>query len=127
MLPRAEHGPRRNYECILYAIKGAKRVNFVANDVIPVPSERGGGTAARKPVKLFEELLRRSCLPGDLVLDPCAGSGPIFDAAQNLECFATGIELNEELVGVCTKRLTLMAMSPEDRVKDLLDAPTEGE
>jgi DNA modification methylase len=105
MLPRAEHGPRRNYECIVYAIKGNKRVNCVANDVLSIPSERGGNTAARKPVALYVELLRRSVLPGDLVLDPCAGSGPVFDAAQQLECFATGIELSEKLFGVCGERL----------------------
>jgi ParB-like chromosome segregation protein Spo0J/DNA modification methylase len=109
MLPRSEHGPRRNYECIVYAIKGNKRVNFVANDVIPIPSERGNNTAARKPVALYVELLRRSVLPGDLVLDPCAGSGPIFDAAQAVECFATGIELNEKLFGVCSERLRVQS------------------
>jgi site-specific DNA-methyltransferase (adenine-specific) len=105
MLPRPEHGPRRNYECILYAIKGNKRVNYVANDVIPIASEKGMGTAARKPSELYKELLRRSCVPGDLVFDPCCGSGPIFEAAQSLELWATGIELNEQLFGVCTQRL----------------------
>lgn len=105
MLPRSEHGPRRNYECILYAIKGNKRVNYVANDVIPIASEKGMGTAARKPVELYKELLRRSCVPGDLVFDPCCGSGPIFDAAQSLECFATGIEINLELFGACSARI----------------------
>ncbi len=105
MLPRAEHGPRRNYECVLYALRGDKRVNFVANDVIPIPSERGSQTAARKPVELYVELLRRSVLPGNRVLDPCCGSGPVFEAAERLECVATGIEINEALVGVCSQRL----------------------
>jgi DNA modification methylase len=105
-LPRGGiHGPRRNYECVLYALRGDKRVNFVANDVIPIPSERGSKTAARKPVELYVELLRRSVLPGNRVLDPCCGSGPVFEAAERLECVATGIEINEALVGVCSQRL----------------------
>jgi site-specific DNA-methyltransferase (adenine-specific) len=111
MLPRPQHGPRRNYECILYAIKGDKRVQFVGNDVISLPSDKGltETTAARKPVDLYVELLRRSVVPGNQILDSCAGSGPVFDAAERLECIATGIELNEALVGVCSERLRNIA------------------
>jgi site-specific DNA-methyltransferase (adenine-specific) len=105
ILPRSEHGPRRNYECIVYAIKGNKRVNFVGNDVLSIPSERNAGTAARKPVALYEELLKRSAIVGDRVIDPCAGSGPIFEAATKLEMLATGIELSEALYGVCASKL----------------------
>ena len=105
MLPRAMHGPRKNYECILYAIKGNKRVVEVGNDVFSVTSEKGSHTPARKPVELLTQILRRSVSAGDRVLDPCCGSGPIFSAGDSLQCRVTGIELHPALVGLCAETL----------------------
>lgn len=105
-LPRPEHGPRLVYECILFASKGDKRVNHVAHDVIRgIPSTPKPRHAAEKPPALYVELLKRSTKPGDAVLDPFAGSGPIFPAANSLRLRATGIELAKSSYGICTQRL----------------------
>jgi len=94
MLPRPDHGPRRCYETILFANKGDRTVNAVYSDVIRIAGERDKLHAAQKPVELFVNLLQRSTIPGDRVLDPFAGSGPIFPAADKCSCRATGFELD---------------------------------
>lgn len=103
--PWPEHGPHRKYQCILFAIKGQKPVTKLYPDVITFPSDPNLGHHAQKPVALYTDLLRRSVSPGDSVLDPFAGSGPIFPAAHGLKCLATGIEMNGAAAGIALKRL----------------------
>ena len=105
ILVAAEYGPRYGYEAILFASKGSKRVLHVAGDVLAYGGDRDERSAARKPVPLLVDLLKRSCLPGDYVLDPCAGSGPIIEAAHALELRSYSIEVSEEQFGLATKRL----------------------
>lgn len=103
--PWPEHGPHRKTQWILYAIKGNRPVNKLYPDVITVPSDINLNHPAQKPVALFEDLLRRSARPGDTVLDPFAGSGPIFPAAHGLKLIATGIELDKAAAGIAVTRL----------------------
>lgn len=104
-VPRPQHGPRRQWECILYAIKGNKPVTHIYPDVIPVNGDDNLGHGAQKPVDLYVNLLQRSVKPGDTVLDTFAGTGTIFPAAHTFKCSATGIELDEGSYGICVKRL----------------------
>ena len=97
MLPRPDHGPRRCYEAIAYAIKGDKRTTMVAPDVISgIPGTQAPRFGAEKPWELYANLLRRSARPGDSILDCFAGAGPVIPAANALSCRATTIELSEE-------------------------------
>lgn len=105
LLPRPEHGPRRCYEAILYAIKGNKPTTGVYHDVIRVPGMGKQRYAAEKPVDLYVDLLKRSVHPGDTILDPFAGSGPILPAANRLSCRAIAIELTDVGIGICSQRL----------------------
>jgi hypothetical protein len=104
--PWPQHGPQRKYECLLYAVKGDKPVNFIAPDVI---STSGGGVGlghpAAKPVSVYVELLRRSVKPGDTVFDPFCGTGPIFGAAKALSCRAVGVEIDETFYGIALGQL----------------------
>lgn len=104
-VPLPEHGPRRQTEWILYAIKGWKPVTHIFPDVIPSQGDDSLGHGAQKPVSVFQNLLQRSCRPGDKVLDCFAGTGTIFPAANVLRCVATGIEMSPEYFGLCIKRL----------------------
>lgn len=104
-VPRPQHGPRRQYEIILYAIKGDKPVTHIYPDVIPVNGDDNLGHGAQKPVDLYVNLLQRSVKPGDAVLDTFAGTGTIFPAAHTFKCTATGIELDEGSYGICVNRL----------------------
>jgi DNA modification methylase len=107
--PWPEQGPQRHYETILYAVKGDKRVNYLAGDVLLYPSDDNLGHAAQKPVKLLADLLGRSCTPGDRVLDPFCGSGSVFDAAHACLCYAVGIEQADYAYGIATERLKGLA------------------
>lgn len=96
MLPYPEHGPRYTYECILFIIKGKKKVLKVAPDVLYHQSVARPRHAAEKPASLYKDLLERSALPGDHVLDPFSGSGPIFPAGNSCQVKVTAFELEDE-------------------------------
>ena len=104
--PRSDHGPRNTYEAIMYCIKGDKKVKVKNSiDVINIPHERGIDYTAHKPTDLYTELIKRSCDPGDVVLDPICGSGPIFGAAVGCSVTAIGIDSNEVAISLCYERL----------------------
>lgn len=103
--PWPEHGPQRKYELILYAVKGDRKTQKLAGDVLQFPPDSNLGHAAQKPVALFQELLSRSARPGDEVLDPFCGSGPIFPAAHELKLKATGVELDPANYGIALQRV----------------------
>jgi DNA modification methylase/ParB-like chromosome segregation protein Spo0J len=106
--PWPEWGPQRKYETILYAVKGKRPVLKMLGDVLDYPPDGNLGHAAQKPVALYADLLSRTCLPGQKVLDPFCGSGPIFGAAQELKVTATGIELDQGAFGISVQRLTAL-------------------
>lgn len=118
LLPRPEHGPRRTYEAILYAIKGNKKTQSVAPDVLPINHERGIDRGAHKPVDLYEALINRSCLPGSKVLDPTAGTGPIIVAAKRANVVATAIEVDKAAVGIIHERLQKLDEGIDDEEDD---------
>lgn len=103
--PWPDCGPQRKYETILYAVKGKRPVLKMLGDVLEYPADANLGHAAQKPVALFEDLLSRSCLPGNSALDLCCGSGPIFPAAHARKILATGIELDQASYGIAVRRL----------------------
>ena len=81
--------PGRSYEPIAFARKGSKNlVKKGAPDVIitpaPTPSMKKNHPTAKHPL-IYLELLQRSCLPGDKILDPMCGSGLMGVAAEVLE------------------------------------------
>jgi len=103
--PWPEQGPQRKYETLLYAIKGKRPTLKMLGDVLDYPADTNLGHAAQKPVALYRDLLTRTCLPGDTVLDPFCGTGPIFPAAQELRLRATGIERDLASYGIAVKRI----------------------
>lgn len=104
-VPLPDQGPRRQYELILYAIKGKKQTTHIYPDVISTSADENFSHGAQKPVALYQNLLQRSVRAGDRVLDSFAGSGTIFEAAHGFKCTAVGVELNKEYYGMCLKRL----------------------
>ena len=105
MLPKPTLGPRRTYECILFANKGQRPVEIVASDVISVPLVQSPRHGAEKPVGVYRDLLGRSSRPGNRVLDPFCGSGTIFPAASLSKLSATGIELNDTYADLAASRI----------------------
>ncbi len=112
-VPWVDRGPQRKYEIILYADKGGRKVSRIYPDLVTYAADENLGHEAQKPVALYIDLLRRSAQPGDKVLDPFAGSGPIFPAAQELKLKATGIEQGQAGYGICLRRLEMLKATPE--------------
>lgn len=110
--PQLNRGFRRSYELILFASKGDKPFSQVYSDVIDAAQPRDKDVAAQKPTDLYETLLRRSCLPGDRVLDPCCGSGTIFKAAEACQLEAWGVEKDAGAYGIAN--LTLSSLGGDD-------------
>lgn len=104
-VPLPDRGPRRQYEILLYAIKGDKPVTHIYPDVIQSQSDENMSHGAQKPVAVYLNLLQRSVRPGDSVLDTFSGSGTIFPAANTLKVKAVGLEQNPEYFGMGLRRL----------------------
>lgn len=104
---RPGYGPGRSYEIILYAVKGNKPVRENKSDVIVLPSLHGDDKiyGAAKPPALYHDLLSRSATPGELVMDPFCGSGPIFPAANELLLTAIGMDIDPRAVAIASGRL----------------------
>lgn len=112
-VPLPDQGPRRQYEIILYAIKGKKQTTHIYPDVISTSPDENFSHGAQKSVALYQNLLQRSVRPGDRVLDTFAGSGTIFEAAHGFKVYATGTELNPEYYGQCLNRLSRLKQLEE--------------
>ena len=116
MLPRPDHGPRYTYECILFANKGDKRIVKVASDVITISPDSAILHGAQKPVALYVDLIERSCLAGDKVLDPFGGSGTVLSAASATRTVATMFELEKQNFDIAVARLS----DPLEQFKDCI-------
>lgn len=66
----------------------------------------------QKPEKLFAKLILASSCPGDLVLDPFAGSGTTAVTAKKLSRHYCAIEINHEYCLWAAKRLALAEIDP---------------
>ena len=77
--------------------------------------EKGHGKhPTQKPVALIDRCLRASTNPGDLVLDPFAGSGATGVAALMLGRRFIGCERESEFVDLITRRLSSMDLTTPD-------------
>lgn len=104
-VPLPDRGPRRQWEAILYAIKGDKRVNQIYPDLVESTADESMAHGAQKPVEVYQNLLARSVRPGDFVLDSFAGSGTIFPACHASKCYAVGLEQSQEYYGMGLRRI----------------------
>jgi site-specific DNA-methyltransferase (cytosine-N4-specific) len=59
---------------------------------------RKGGHTAKMPPRLAERCIRATSRPGDVVLDPFAGTGTTLEVALRLGRHAVGIELDDACV-----------------------------
>lgn len=104
-VPLPDRGPRRQYEILLYAIKGDKPVTHIYPDVIQSQADENMSHGAQKPVAVYQNLLQRSVRAGDKILDSFGGSGTLIPAAHTFKCTATVLEMNPEYYGMCLKRV----------------------
>jgi DNA modification methylase len=107
-IPLPDRGPRRQWEAILYAIKGDRPVLRMASDVISTEGDDNLGHGAQKPVGMYVDLLSRSARPGDRVLDTFAGTGTILVAAHELKLYGVAVEMSDAYYGICARRLATL-------------------
>ena len=63
------------------------------------------GYPPQKPIALLARIIKASSNPGDIVLDPFAGSGTTLEAAQALGRHWIGIDQNPEAIDIIEQRL----------------------
>jgi DNA modification methylase len=73
----------------------------------------------QSPVALLLRIILSSTLPGDLVLDPLAGTGTTLVVAKQLGRGSIGIEIDPEFVKIIKKRLN--SLRPSDDVSKYYD------
>jgi DNA modification methylase len=106
--PWGRNGFTYTYECLLFFVKGQKAlVDNGGPDVryFERTARAEKLHAAEKPIELLSWLLQISSRPGDAILDPCCGSGSIFDAAATRQLSVTGIELDDTYHAMACSRL----------------------
>jgi len=77
----------------------------------------------QKPVKLLEQLISIFTDEGDVVIDPCAGSGSTLIAAQNLNRRAYGFEIKKDFYKassewIATNSQQMSLFAPASRKKN---------
>ena len=89
-----------------YDLRGGKPVGSVWEipSVAPTAGQRSG-YPTQKPLALLDRLIRATTAPGDLVLDPCMGSGTTVVAAQTAGRVAVGIDRSPLAQSVIRARL----------------------
>ena len=75
------------------------------NTVFRFPNGRSKHHPTEKNIKLWEELLKDCTDEGQLVLDPCMGSGTVGIACSNLNRNFMGIELDVEYFKIAKRRI----------------------
>jgi ParB family transcriptional regulator, chromosome partitioning protein len=95
------------HEYILFAkMPGSeRRLARCVPDVLTSPRSRETGHSAEKPPELLRTLIEQSTLPGELVIDPFAGSGSTGVAASELKRRFLGVEIDPKWAGVAKARL----------------------
>ncbi len=113
---------RRNYELVLVAHRRGGKLRWEwqgagveTGNVVRLPNEgrtstmAGRGHPADKPVELVEHFLRLHTKPGDIVLDPFAGSGTTGVACKRLGRRFLGFEIDPHWCEVANRRLGVTA------------------
>ncbi len=101
--------PAQGWESIAYMHRSDRRSSWSGggahgNHVSPIPPPEGHPTA--KPLPLVAKWVRWFTKPGDLILDPFAGSGTTLRAALDEGRRAIGVELEERYCEVIARRLS---------------------
>lgn len=105
--------PGQGWESIAYLHKTPGRSNWNGggchgNYVLPTAPPGLHPTA--KPLPMLRDMARKFTNPGDIVLDPFAGSGTTLRAAVDEGRRAIGVELEERYCEIIAQRLSQGAL-----------------
>lgn len=96
-----------SYEPCFFVNRGRHMIkpqafNVLLYDTIPAQQKIH---PTEKPAALLRHLVQASCLPGEIILDPFAGSGSTLVAASQAGCRFIGIEREEQFHRAATNRI----------------------
>jgi site-specific DNA-methyltransferase (adenine-specific) len=116
LAPWGQQGFRRTYDNIFFATKGQRGLIHSPTDILS--HKRVGRSdrvyAAEKPEGLLRTLIEASTLPGEYLLDPCAGSGSTIGAARIAPTRrALGIEIDKSAFDLALIRANEDRSAPE--------------
>ena len=101
----AKHDPKKMTKAELVEFAQSVLTEKQASTVLEFDKpSRSEEHPTMKPVKLFAYLVRNSSRPGDLVLDPFAGSGTTVIACEQLKRRAAVMELDPHYASVIVER-----------------------
>src|SRR5579884_3178560 len=83
------------------------------------------GHPCQMPEAVLERIVRASSNPGDLVLDPFAGSGTTLAVARRLGRHYVGCELSEEYAQAVRQRLAAIAPEAQKAESAAAEGPSE--
>lgn len=92
--------------CVFGKFRGATFNEHCRNTVLRYPSRRSKTHPTEKPLEMFEYLVKVSSNKGDVVLDPCIGSGTTALACLNTGRTFIGFELSRTFYRKAIKRIT---------------------
>lgn len=75
---------------------------------------------AQKPVKVIEQLIQIFTDEGDVVIDPCCGSGSTLRAAHNLGRSAFGFEIDRNFYQRAKEEMLDFPVDPQMNITDFL-------
>lgn len=91
--------------CVFGRFSEATFNRFCESPVWRFPSGSSKRHPTEKPRPLFKHLVEASSKPGDLVFDPCMGSGTTAEAAITTGRNFIGTEINPEFLRIANQRL----------------------
>ena len=77
---------------------------------------------AQKPVKLLKRLIETFTDPGDVVIDPCFGSGSTARAALELGRNFYGFEINKEFYRRAKEEMIVLPEDPQITIEDYVSS-----
>lgn len=86
-------------------------------DVLKYANVNNGQHSTQKPLALVENLIRQYSNPGDLVLDPFAGSGTTAVAAHNTGRRFIAIEKDQAIHAIASARLACAQMQKKEETE----------
>jgi len=112
-----------SYEPFFFVNRGRSLVkpqghNYITSNTVP-PNQKTHPT--EKPTILMRQIIQASCVPGEVVLDPYAGSGSTLVAAVESGCKFYGMELDDAYYQRVTDRLAITIGTIETKGRPAAD------
>ncbi len=112
-----------SYEPCFFVNRGRSLVRPQAFNVLRYDTVQKKDHPTEKPPQLLRHIISASCVQGEVVLEPFAGSGSTIIAALQLNCRFIAIEKNEKFYRHAAERIAQALAGPEEDAKTVEASP----